>query len=222
MPQMPHALRRRRLPSSLLLAFPLALTASACGGAIPDADEPLRGAGAHHELSTDDPIAQALAARLTIWVAPSGTPTYARHCRDAPTGCEERIATLAALLQEAADRHGLDPWLLAAVAVRESMLNPAAIGARGEAGIVQLHPRGAGHDMRYVQDRAYREQCQSRVDACQAPVVERGAQHLAEAIEGCGGLRGGLGKYASGRCGAAGNYVDRMLAERDRLMSGAP
>ncbi|RLB57434.1 MAG: hypothetical protein DRJ42_00410 [Deltaproteobacteria bacterium] len=205
------------LTALLLLSSSVML--GACGGATPDANEPLRGAGAQHELSTDDPIAQALAARLTIWVSRDGEPTYARHCRNAPGGCEARIATLAELLEDAADRHGLDPWLFAAVAVRESMLNPAAIGAQGEAGIVQLHPRGAGHDMRYVQDASYREACQSRVDACQGPVVERGAQHLADAIEGCGGTRAGLGKYASGRCGAAATYVERMMAERDRLES---
>ncbi len=195
---------------------------SACGGsALPDANEPLRGAGAAHHLGTDDPIAQALAARLTIWVSPQGRVVYAKHCRDAPGGCEARIAALTALLEEAAERHGLDPWLLAALAVRESMLNPAAIGRRGEAGIVQLHPRGAGQDMRYVQDADYREACQSEVDACQGPVVERGAQHLADAIHDCGGVREGLGKYASGRCGAAASYVERLWAERERLESAA-
>jgi hypothetical protein len=184
---------------------------------VPDANEPLRGAGADHQLDTDDPIAQALAARLTIWVSPQGRVVYAKHCRDAPGGCEARIAVLTALLEEAAERHGIDPWLLAALAVRESMLNPAAIGRRGEAGIVQLHPRGAGHDMRYVRDASYRDACQSRVDACQGPVVDRGAQHLAEAIRECGGEREGLGKYASGRCGAAASYVERLWAERARL-----
>lgn len=204
----------RLLSTSLLFWL---VSSLGCGSAPPAAETPLRGAGADHSLSTDDPIAHALAARLTIWVSRDGAVVYARHCRDAPGGCEARIATLSALLEEAAARNGIDPWLLAALAVRESMLNPAAIGARGEAGIVQLHPRGAGHDMRYVQDADYREECQSRVDACQGPVVERGAQHLAEAIQSCGSEREGLGKYASGRCGAAQTYVDRLWAERDRL-----
>jgi len=200
-----------------VLILPLLSMTIACGGATPTADEPLRGAEADHALETDDPIAHALAARLTIWVSPSGNVVYARHCRDAPGGCEARIAVLTDLLEDAAERHGIDPWLLAALAVRESMLNPAAIGARGEAGIVQLHPRGAGHDMRYVQDAEYRDECQDRIDACQGPVVERGAQHLADAIDDCGGEREGLGKYASGRCGAARTYVERLWAERDRL-----
>jgi hypothetical protein len=198
-----------------------ALATIGCGGATPTAETPLRGAGASHALDTDDPIAHALAARLTIWVSPSGNVVYARHCRDAPGGCEARIGALTALLEEAAERHGLDPWLLAALAVRESMLNPAAVGARGEAGIVQLHPRGAGHDVRYVRDADYRKACQREIDACQGPVVERGAQHLAEAIASCGSERDGLGKYASGRCGAAGTYVERLWAERERLESSA-
>jgi hypothetical protein len=198
-----------------------ASVAFGCGGASPTAETPLRGEGADHALETDDPIAHALAARLTIWVSPSGNVVYARHCRDAPGGCEARIAALTQLLEAAAERHGLDPWLLAALAVRESMLNPAAIGARGEAGIVQLHPRGAGHDVRYVRDAEYRDACQREVDACQGPVVERGAQHLAEAIASCGSEREGLGKYASGQCGAASSYVERLWTERARLESSS-
>ena len=122
---------------------------------------------------------------------------------------------------EAGERHGVDPWLLAAMALRESGLDPSALGRRREAGILQLHPRGAGRDMRFVQDEDYRERCLRTVDACQAEVVERAARTLADAIEECGGLRRGLGAYAAGHCTGRGPYATHVLEERDRLRGGA-
>ncbi len=192
-----------------VVALPLAV---ACAGAPPRSAGPGQAAPAH-----DGTLAGALEARMTIWVRRDGTRVYARHCRRASVDCRARIGTLARILERKADEHGLDPWLLAAIAVRESGLDPAALGARGEAGIVQLHPRGAGQRVRFVHDASYRERCMARVDACQAPVVERGAQVLSESIRRCGGVAAGLGRYASGRCNAELRYVERVLRERDRL-----
>jgi hypothetical protein len=168
-------------------------------------------AGAGSELS------RAFEKRLTVWTKRDGTPVLAPHCRNAPVDCRARLETFASLLSSVADEHDLDPWMLAAIAVRESMLDPSAVGARGEAGIVQLHPRGVGRGMPYVVDADYRDACQERVDACQGPVVARGAEALADAIARCGGVRAGLGRYASGRCDADYRYVDRVFDERDRL-----
>lgn len=196
----------------------------ACGGSATTrgvgSNAPLRGAVAEPGGGGDSAgaLAEALATRLTVWVKRDGTPVYAPHCRNAAVDCRERIAVLAALLEQEARAHDLDPWLLAAIAVRESGLDPSAIGARGEAGIVQLHPRGAGHDMRYVHDDDYREDCLSRVDACQGPVVARGAESLADSIRRCGGVAPGLGRYASGRCTSDLRYVGRVLRERRRLL----
>jgi hypothetical protein len=175
-----------------------------------------------------DPEARALArafeARLTVHTRADGTRVLARRCREGPVPCRERLAVFAALIHEAARRHGLDPYLLAALAMRESGLDPAALGRNREAGIVQLHPRGAGRDVRYVQDDAYRERCQAEVDACQGPVLERGASTLARAIEECGGLVAGLGAYATGHCTEHARHARRVLDERDRLreLSSAP
>lgn len=162
-------------------------------------------------------LAHALVARLTVWTRPDGTPVLARRCRRGPVPCRERLAVFAGLIEDAARRHGLDPFLLAALAMRESGLDPSAIGRRGEAGLVQLHPRGAGRGIRYVHDAAYRESCQERLDACQAPVLERGAEALAEAVRECGSLRAGLGRYASGRCRADLDHGEHVLEERARL-----
>jgi len=166
---------------------------------------------------SDGELVRALERRLTVWTKPDGTPVFARSCRNGPVDCRERIAVLAALIEETATRNELDPWLFAALAVRESGLNPSAIGARGEAGIVQLHPRGVGQGVRYVEDADYREQCQQRVDACQRPVLEKGARALRDAIHDCGGVIAGLGKYASGRCLPGASYIDGVIEERDRL-----
>lgn len=168
-----------------------------------------------------DPVAAAIARafieRLTVWTRADGTRVLSRRCREGPVDCEARLRTFARLIVATARRHELDPYLFAALAMRESGLNPASLGARGEAGIVQLHPRGAGRDMRYVNDSGYRDACQSQLDACQGPVLERGATYLAQAIRDCGGLEAGLGKYASGHCTTRGVHPRRVLQERQQL-----
>jgi len=167
--------------------------------------------------ATRSPLTRALLARLTVWTRADGHRVYARHCREATVDCESRIIALAALLDRAATGAGLDPFLLGALAVRESMLNPAAVGARGEAGILQLHPRGAGRDVPYVLDAALRDRCQAEVEACQAPVIERAVETLQGSIEHCGSVEAGLRRYASGRCDAAASYPGHVFDERDRL-----
>lgn len=169
--------------------------------------------------TAESAIARALEERLTVWVRADGRRVYAKHCRSAPVDCRARIVALAEILEREARTHRLDPWLLAALAYKESGLDPSALGARGEAGIVQLHPRGAGDGVRYVEDAGFRERCQERVDACQGPVVVRGAQVLSESIERCGGVMPGLGRYATGRCTREVRYIERIIRERDRLRS---
>jgi hypothetical protein len=201
-----------RSPRASAAAVPTPQRAAAPAAARPGPDAP---------APPRDPevaaLARAFEARLTVHTRRDGTRVLARRCREGPVPCRARLAAFAALIHETARRHGLDPYLLAALAVRESGLDPAALGRRREAGLVQLHPRGAGRDVRYVQDAGYRERCQSEVDACQGPVLERGASTLARAIEECGGLVAGLGAYASGRCTTGARHPRRVLEERDRL-----
>lgn len=187
-------------------------------------DASIEGESREPEAATSAPtdpeaaaLAEAFVARLTVWTRADGTRVLSRRCREGPVDCRARLAAFAGLIVEVARRHELDPLLLAALAMHESGLNPAALGRRREAGIVQLHPRGAGRDVRYVQDAAYRERCQSEVDACQEPVLERGATTLARTIEECGSLVSGLGAYASGHCTERGVHPGRVIAERARL-----
>lgn len=169
----------------------------------------------------DDADAQALAraldARLTVWTRPDGTRVHVRHCRRAPGGCPARIAVFSNMIAGVAHEYDLDPFLLAAMAMRESALNPAVIGAAGEAGIVQLHPQGAGHDVRFVQDEDYRQRCVEKPRACQRPVLEVGARYLAKAMHECGSMDAALGYYSTGSCNPDARYPRRVLRERRKL-----
>ncbi|MFK7986693.1 MAG: transglycosylase SLT domain-containing protein [Sandaracinaceae bacterium] len=162
-------------------------------------------------------LERAFLARLTVHTRRDGTRVLSRRCREGPVPCEERVAAFARLLAAAAHATGLDPFLLGALAWRESGLNPAAVSRRGAAGILQLHPRGVGRGMRFVVDRDYRAACQSEVEACQGPIVTRGAEALAGAIERCGSLRSALGAYASGHCTERPRHIGRVLEEQETL-----
>jgi hypothetical protein len=161
-------------------------------------------------------LERALEGRMTVWRTSART-IYVRHCRDAREGCEERLGTFARMIGDAAERHTLDPFLLAAVAVRESALDPEAAGAAGERGIVQLHPRGSGARVRYVRSESYRRSCARRPGACQEEVLDVGARLLARNIERCGGVREALGAYNRGECGET-DYARGVMSERQRLL----
>src|SRR6185312_13748780 len=103
-------------------------------------------------------------------------------------------------LTDAGEQYGLDSWLLAAMAFRESGLNPFAVGTRGEKGILQLHPKNRhAKNLRFMQDEAYRARCQHQAGACQREMVEQAAEMLASSINKCGGsVEQALGMYNTG------------------------
>jgi hypothetical protein len=167
-------------------------------------------------------LCDAMRARVTLG---NGYPVA--HCRfagrpramdlaDPWSRCRLRLEAFARIVSAAAGRHDLDPWLLLAVAVRESGLYPHAEGAAGERGIVQLHPRGVGSRARFVRDDLYFRACRRRFDGCQGEVVELGAAHLAGWVLRCGGEAAGLGGYNRGRCGETG-YSRRVMVLRQSL-----
>jgi len=164
-------------------------------------------------------LADALMQRLTY---PSslarGKPYQVAHCRRAPQGCRARIDAFAALFVDVGRRYGVSPWLLAAMAVRESALNPFAVGRGGEHGILQLHPRRRdARRLRFVTDERYRDRCRRVVGACQREVVDLAARILRRAIEQCGSPARGLAQYNSGRCDSATSYPRRVEVELLRL-----
>ena len=161
-------------------------------------------------------LARALDARLTVWQH-GDRQVYVHHCRRARVDCRARVVTFARLLAEAGYRHGVDPFMLAAIALRESGLNPFAEGAAGERGIVQLHPRGVGSRVRFVRNERYRDRCARRADACQGEVLDAGARLVAAAIARCGSVAEGLGRYNTGVCQTTG-YSRRVMEERQNLL----
>lgn len=200
------------------LAFSLASVANVGAQEAQPAREARPAEGAREADDAPHAVARALDARLTIWRTPRGEVVHVRHCRDAPGGCRARLAAFARILVEAARAHDLDPFMLAAIAIRESGLDPLAEGSAGERGIVQLHPQGVGRNVRFVQNEAYRRRCARDPAACQREVVMVGAELVARSIASCGSVEAGLGMYNRGVCGET-DYTRRILAEREQLLA---
>jgi hypothetical protein len=156
-------------------------------------------------------LARALAHSMAIWQRPSGGVIYIHHCRTAPGGCVKRVRGLAGELERAGRTHRVDPWLLAAIAIRESGLNPSAVGRAGEQSIMQLHPRSA-HGRRLA------TACRRAPTRCEAAAIWIAAEHLRASIDRCGSEASALGAYNSGRC-VESDYARRVLARRERLRS---
>lgn len=171
------------------------------------------GSGANLNHGAAQPTAfdleAALLERLAVWTRPDGGRIYIAHCRRAPRGCEDRVRRYAHAFVDAGAEHGVDPWLLAAIAMHESGLSPGAVGSRGERGIMQLHP-GARWGLEAA--RA----CRRDRERCTEASVGIAAALLRRAIDRCGGEAAALGMYNSGRCRVTG-YSERVLRRRDAL-----
>ena len=175
-------------------------------------------AGENPEDAITHALARAIDKRLTVWESPAGHTVYVSHCRSTTFDCRERIGAFARLIAHASVAHGVDPFLVAAIDLRESGFDPLAEGSAGERGVVQLHPRGRGHDVRFVRSEAYLRRCARRPDACQGEIIETGVELLSEAIRRCGTVADGLGMYNSGVCQETG-YSRRVLYERAQLIA---
>ena len=174
---------------------------------------------AHADVDTSPLLQQAMRFRVAVHKKKSGRSVPIYHCRQAAEGCERRLLEFAHYLIDAGERNGVDPWLLAAMAFRESGMNPFVVGAVGELGILQLHPKNPRvKNVRFVRDSYYRERCKKELGACQREIVDRAAEILARSMELCGGdLNMALGAYNTGKCGGNQKYADKILVERDRL-----
>jgi soluble lytic murein transglycosylase-like protein len=153
----------------------------------------------------------------------TGRTIPAFHCRHAVGGCEERLGQFARYLISAGDAHGIDPWLLAAMAFKESGFNPFAMGSLGELGILQINPgRRDARQVRFIRDQWYRNRCRKEPGACQQEIVNHAAHVLARSVELCkGNLEAALGAYNSGRCNGNKRYTKRVLTEVDELRRAA-
>ncbi len=170
----------------------------------------LRGAHAQ-EPDARGRIEHAMRARLRVWERPDGTPVYAGHCRRAAGGCEARLRRLSTFIVASARVHDVDPWVLAAIAVRESGANPNALGARGEFGVMQLHPASR-------HGRSAMALCAGAPGTCPRIDVDAAAVLLRAGRDRCGSISAALGLYNSGRCGETA-YSASVLRMRELLMS---
>lgn len=163
-------------------------------------------------------------ARVAVSVEKSSGRTIpASHCRHAPGGCDRRLSAFAEYLVSSANRHQMDPWLLAAMAFKESGFNPFALGSLGEMGILQINPeRRDAREVRFMRDEWYRKRCRKEPGACQQEIVDHAAQVLSRSFERCGiDVMDALGAYNTGRCGGNDRYAKRVLTERAELMRAA-
>lgn len=163
-------------------------------------------------------LARALDSRLTLHHSRAGDAVHVYHCRKSETGCRSRIAALARIITESSEEYGVDPFLTAGMAIRETKLNPMAVGPVGERGIIQLHPLYRGKTVPFVYDEAYRDRCVKQPGACQREVVDAGLSLFNWAVKHCGGsIMQGLGWYNSGHCRDS-FYGRAVLRERRRLL----
>ena len=164
-------------------------------------------------------LARAIDARLIVRENREGKPIHVQHCRVVEGGCRARIATLSRLITEASNRAGVDPFVTAAIAMRESGLNPLAVSPVGARGVVQLNPRYRGKTVPFVYNESYREQCSRRPGACQREVLDAGLGLYRWAVTRCGGdVEKGLAWYNSGHCDKKNGYAGSVLRERRRLL----
>ena len=153
----------------------------------------------------------------------TGRTIPAFHCRHAAEGCEQRLERFARYLVSAGQRHGIDPWLMAAMAFKESGFNPFAMGSVGELGILQINPgRRDARQVWFIRDEWYRNRCRKEPGACQQEVVNHAAHVLARSLELCkGDVEAALGAYNSGRCNGSKRYTKRILTEVEELRRAA-
>lgn len=193
----------------------------------PSFSEPAPGPGAQGvdyrvalgEHPTSLALARAIDERLIVRESRQGKPIHVQHCRASEGGCRARIAALSRLITESSNRAGVDPFLTAGIAVRESGLNPLAVSPVGARGVVQLNPRYRGKSVPFVYNESYRTQCSLRPGACQREVLDAGLGLYKWAVTRCGGdVEKGLAWYNSGRCDKQNGYAASVLRERRRLL----
>lgn len=166
-----------------------------------------------------DQLAAVLLAESTIPSTRATKPRCWSALKRAPGGCAAELRSYAEAFVAAGEAHGLDPWLLAAVAWRESRWIAGSNGVAHERGIMQIHPsRPDARGLPIFDDREWL-QCRRVVGQCQAPVIDVAAGILRRATKRCGDVAGGLAAYQSGRCDSepGRKYATRVMATRDRL-----
>jgi len=155
-------------------------------------------------------LVAAILAVVTITSTPAG-PVYAPHFREAVGGAEHRAGELASTFLFAEEVYGVDAYLLAALAFRESSLNADAVGAQGEFSILQLHPRSRW-------GKAAHTLCRGEESSCERTAVLEAARLLALGIKECGSEASAIGFYRTGHCVATAG-AESVLRVRARMVA---
>jgi hypothetical protein len=156
-------------------------------------------------------LVAAILAVVTITSTPAGVPVYAPHFRDAPGGAQHRAEQLASTFLFAEEVYGVDAYLLAALAFRESSLNADAVGAQGEFSILQLHPKSRW-------GRAAYTLCRGEPSSCERAAVLEAARLLALGVKECGSEARAVGFYRTGHC-TENIGAEQVLSVRARMLA---
>lgn len=207
---------------SVCLTWAVMLAASAAPAELDQADVQV----GTKQVPNTELIADVLLDKLTYpSTVRAGHPRQVWHCRKAVDGCAARLEAFEGYFVAAvADKtYATDAWLLAAMAFKETGMNPYATGAANEMGLLQIHPKNKhARGLKFHRSEKYREQCRTKVGACQAEVVTAAASVLEASIEACdGSIELGLGMYNTGRCTRDVFYVTKVLAIRSELIGRA-
>jgi hypothetical protein len=156
-------------------------------------------------------LARAILMMVTVWITPKGDHVYVEHFRRAPNGAASRALDLAADFWLAEQVYGIDRYLLAALAYRESGFDANAIGEQEEFTVMQLHPRSeAGRETSRF--------CKAHAAQCERAAILAAARVLAQGRAKCGSDALALGYYRSGDC-IAGPGAARVLDARARMVA---
>jgi hypothetical protein len=156
-------------------------------------------------------FAQAILLMVTVWITPSGDAVYAPQFRNAPLGAETRALDLAADFSFAEEVYGVDRYLLAALAYRESAFDANALGEQNEFTVMQLHPRSTA-------GRETARFCRMHPAQCEQKAILVAARVLAQGRAECGTEALALGYYRTGKC-VAGPGAQRVLEARARMLA---
>lgn len=114
-----------------------------------------------------------------------------------------RVQAVAPIILAEAAAQRVDPWVVAAVAFRESGFDPTVTGARGELGVMQILPNGAALSV-----------CPELLGRLRDPAanIRCGVRILAHSLRVCGHyLAFGLSRYNGLACRRS-RYASKVLA----------
>lgn len=165
-------------------------------------------------MSIKATIAASFAA-LAIATSPAHSDELDARIRDTVAATprhylnnSEARATFVSELRSVAAETGVEAAVLERLAFWESSYLPDVIGARGERGLLQVHPSTADTHGCSFSTRRSGLLC--------------GARILAAAIDRCGSLRGGLTSHATrGKCTTKNERVTRKIEWRMSEIEGA-